>query len=186
MLDPVEIALEGDRELTHCSNFVGDTYRVPLSFPPAKRAPKGLLRLHYNGSSPYLLTCRTSSPKMTRRMLRLSSKDAEAKETKAIAAPALRKRRTKRRARDQGDCRRRKCPLHRPIVCGHARPVVYPAPPCPGGVSADTVVLDDQLVQSDEMRMQWFRALLYEKPVSSRSSCLPAGGLFSSRRAGSR
>jgi uncharacterized protein YhaN len=25
------------------------------------------------------------------------------------------------------------------------------------------VVLDDQLVQSDEMRMQWFRALLYEK-----------------------
>jgi hypothetical protein len=25
-----------------------------------------------------------------------------------------------------------------------------------------------------------------KKPVSSRSSCLPAGGLFSSRRAGSR
>jgi hypothetical protein len=38
-----------------------------------KASPEGCPSRHYSGSSACLLICRTSSPKMTRRMLRLSS-----------------------------------------------------------------------------------------------------------------
>jgi hypothetical protein len=38
-----------------------------------------------------------------------------------------------------------------------------------------TVVLDDQLVQSDDMRMDWFRKLLAEKARAFKSSCSRAG-----------
>ena len=107
---------------------------------------------------------------------------AIAGEVRGADPEALRKRAAHRATRHRRRRRGWRRPTHGADVGRHARAAVDVVPAVAGGVLGTTVVLDDQLVQSDDTRMDWFRGAARRKGarVSDHRVHLPARRLSGS------